>query len=154
MDQVGFHVRPVLADAAISPVAFPAVYLGQIAVHAGEAEIQAVEQRGQVFAPGAYLDDVLGDEVVSGPGRDRAGEAPSSVGWQDASVPRERLHPGSALTAGARRILSVAPWPTRKALSGPGPDRGDHVICQGFAKPGADMPSLAVCGPLQARMNR
>jgi hypothetical protein len=58
-------VRPALAGAAISPVPFPAVYLGQIAVHVGEEEIQAVEQRGQVFAPGAELDDVLGDEVVS-----------------------------------------------------------------------------------------
>jgi len=51
VDQVGFHVRPVLADAAISPVAFPAVYLGQIAVHADEEDIQAAEQRGQWSAP-------------------------------------------------------------------------------------------------------
>jgi hypothetical protein len=26
VDQVGFHLRPVLADAAISPIPFPAVY--------------------------------------------------------------------------------------------------------------------------------
>jgi hypothetical protein len=65
VDQVGFDVRPALADAAISPVAFPAVYLGQIAVHADKEDIQAIEQRGQGLAPGPELDDVLDDEVVS-----------------------------------------------------------------------------------------
>ena len=52
MDQVGFHVRPALADAAVPPVAFAAVYLCQLAVHADKEDIQAVEQPGQVLAPG------------------------------------------------------------------------------------------------------
>jgi hypothetical protein len=34
-------------------------------VHADEEDIQAVEQAGQVLAPGAELDDVLDYDVVS-----------------------------------------------------------------------------------------
>jgi hypothetical protein len=74
VDQAGFHVRPALPDTAISPVAFLAVYLGQIAVHADEEDIQAAKQRGQVLTPGAELDDVLDDEVVSRCGQ--RGQAP------------------------------------------------------------------------------
>jgi len=78
VDQVGFHVRPALADAAVSPIPFPAVYLGRIAVHADEEDIQAVDQRGPVLAPGAELDDALDDQVVS---RCRQrGQAPTSAG--------------------------------------------------------------------------
>lgn len=74
VDQVGFHVRPAFAGAAVFAVAFAAVDLGQVAVHAGEEDVQAFEQPGQVLAPGAELDDVLDDEVVSRCGQ--RGQAP------------------------------------------------------------------------------
>jgi len=39
-------VRPALSDTAISLVAFPAVYLGQIAVHADEEDICCHQANG------------------------------------------------------------------------------------------------------------
>ncbi len=62
------------------PVAFPAAYLCQIAVHADEEDIQAAGQRGQVLAPGAELDDVLGYEVVSRCGQ-RGDPARTVIRW-------------------------------------------------------------------------
>ena len=47
MDQVRFHVGAAFADAAVSPGALAAVDFCQVAVHADEKYVQAVEEPGQ-----------------------------------------------------------------------------------------------------------
>jgi hypothetical protein len=70
MDQVGFPRATGPRRSGGPPGRVPGVYLGQVAVHADEEDIQAVEQPGQALAPGAELDD----EVVSRCGQ--CGQAP------------------------------------------------------------------------------
>jgi hypothetical protein len=71
MTEIGFDVGTALPDASVSPLAFPAVYLGEIAVHAYEKDIQTAEEPGQGFAPGLELDHMLDDEIVSCLGKRR-----------------------------------------------------------------------------------
>ncbi len=67
--------------------ALAAVDLRQVAVHADEEHIDVCEQPCQILAPGAELDDVLDDQVISRPGQ--RGQAPVKAGEE----PRAHLLP-------------------------------------------------------------
>lgn len=46
MNAVLFHVRTSFTDVAVSPMAFPALDLVEVAVHTDEEHVQAFEQTG------------------------------------------------------------------------------------------------------------
>ena len=108
MDQAGLHMRPALAGTAVAPAALAAAGLRQVAVHADEEHIDVCEQPGQVLAPGAELDEVLGDQVMSCPGqRGQALVKPAVPSLGARRTGLTRTADGAHVTAGVRNALGL-----------------------------------------------